>query len=194
MTLSTGDILIFAGASFISRMIAMRTCSWWQLATGEWDSHIGICASYHGKMLLFESTTLSDIPCEISGRMHRGSKAVDPAGRIEFYDGKVWVMKPTLAILPRTARRRREALIESLVSMVGRPYEDLHKLIAVGTRFAKRHRYFGEDASKLFCSEMVGIALEDAGMIAQGNAAMFSPSSLARRLVREGTYLPRVAV
>lgn len=192
MNLSTGDILIFAGASFISRMIALRTCSWWQLLTGEWDSHIGICASYHGKMLLFESTTLSDIPCEITGRIHRGSKAVDPVARIEFYDGKVWVMKPTKRIPHYEKQALR--LKTSLVNMVGRPYEDLYKLAVVVTRFAKRHRYFREDTSKLFCSEMVGVALEDAGLIAQGNAAMFSPSSLARRLVREGTYQRRVAV
>src|SRR5713226_3934901 len=89
-----GDLLVFAGQGFESRAIALATCRPWQLLRGEWFSHLGICArGPAGNVLLFESTTLADLPCEILRRKTQGTQAHKPWDRIQNHRGKVWRLR-----------------------------------------------------------------------------------------------------
>jgi len=187
-----GDVIVFAGRGWISRLIALGTCPL-QLLLGRGDSHIGICADYCGRVLLFESTTLSDMACEITGKRMRGVKAVDPRRRIEGYKGKAWILRPAedqRADLDRSPAAAA-TLSEYLVDRVGVPYEQFNTLVIAGSRYLKRSWLFRQDASRLFCSEMVALVLERIQWIGRSNASTYTPNSLARKLVYEGTYQPR---
>ena len=179
-----GDMVVFAGRCWTSRLIALGSCTPIQLLRGWFDSHIGICAEYQGKTLLFESTTLSGLPCAITGDRIHGTKAVDPAERVGGYDGKVWILRPDKFKL---GIEQSEKLTDFLVSMVPTPYEDMSTLAVSATRF-RNHWLFRENTNKLFCSEYAALALERINWLPPGNASIYSPSKLVRRVVYQGTY------
>lgn len=185
-----GDLVVFAGRSCTSRLIALRTCPpicWWR---GWLDSHIGIIGVYAGETHLFESTTLSDLPCSITGKNIRGVKAVNPHARAATYDGLVW----RLPLRNSLNAGNSSVLTGALVNAIGAPYEDLASLALVGARFLKRHWLFRADTSRLFCSELVAMVLEIILRLPPGNASIWTPSGLARRVVWQGTHGPRERV
>ena len=114
-----GDLLLFAGRGLESRWIAAVTCSPAQLLAGQWFSHVGICArDPHGRVLLWESTTLCDLPCEITGRKIHGVQAHLPCDRLAHYDGAAWRLRLARA---RHAERRRKLATFGLRARRDRP-------------------------------------------------------------------------
>ena len=70
--LKAGDVIGFSGQSWISFLINIGTYGipFWGI------SHVGIMAhAPDGRLLLFESTTLEDMPCEIGGECFNGTQA-----------------------------------------------------------------------------------------------------------------------
>ncbi len=90
-----GDLLFFSGRGFISAVIKAFTCWPWDWFRPSWRcvSHVGICAAYNGELYLFESTTLCDQPCAITGKKRAGVQAHKPEDRIASYDGHVFHAK-----------------------------------------------------------------------------------------------------
>ena len=184
-----GDLLLFAGRSFESRWIAAVTCSPWQLLAGQWFSHIGICArDPHGRMLVWESTTLCDLPCEIAGRKVRGTQAHLPSDRIDSYDGAVW----RLRLAEREALCDAESLrlTDFVLSEIGRPYDYEGAIVSATWRLRLCRRLY-PTLDKLFCSFYVLAALKDIGKVDKDlNPRAYSPARAARDLMYWGTYQP----
>lgn len=180
------DLLFFAGTNWESRVIALATCSPWQLLKRQWFSHVGIIAPYHDRLLIFESTTLCDEPCEIQKRRVHGPQAHEPAGRVASYRGKVW----RLRLDPREKLARAQALRLSdyCASKIGDGY-DYDGAGVSGTRLLRLARFLRPSLDKLFCSEYALGALRDVGVVDKDiNAASYNPARLARDLQWWGTY------
>ena len=70
--IKAGDVIGFSGNSWISGLINIGTYGipFWGI------SHVGIMAhAADGRLLLFECTTLEDMPCEIAGECFNGTQA-----------------------------------------------------------------------------------------------------------------------
>ena len=82
-----GDIIGFSGDSWISTLVNIATYGipFWSL------SHVGILGhADDGRLLLFESTQLDDLPCEITGEVFLGTQAHQLEHVVHAYKGKVW--------------------------------------------------------------------------------------------------------
>lgn len=177
-----GDLLLFAGGELESRLIAMATtppCFWcwpnWRLV-----SHIGICFARHGAIELIESTTLTDLPCRVTGRPIKGVQVHLPQERLANYYGRVYCMRPQWRYRPES--HTSGELTRFLTSFVGTPY-DMLGAIRCGTRWIH-----GADWRRVFCSKVVRAALEQIHLAAVSNANSWSPSSLARNLHWTGRF------
>ena len=150
--LKTGDIVLFSSDDFISKMIKWFTRSDW--------SHVGLVLNVklYDFVLIWESTTLSNVNDVETGRPTKGVQLVQMSERINKYDGRVAV---------RRSRHFRPNANESLMDLrkelKGRPYER-------GENELFRSAYdgpFGEnspDLSSVFCSELVAEALKKLGL------------------------------
>jgi hypothetical protein len=184
-----GDLLAFAGSGFESRTIALATCRPWQLMAGWWFSHLGICArGPSSKVLLFESTTLTDLACEIVHRPVKGTQAHTPGERIKSYNGSVWRLRlSTREMLTEPEERR---LWEFLLAEIGKPYDYAGALVA-GTWRLRACRWFYPRLDKLFCSDLVLAALKDIRKVDHGlNPRSYSPARAVRDLAYWGVYQP----
>ena len=85
--IKAGDIIGFSGDSWISALVNMATYGvpFWSL------SHVGILGhAADGRLMLFESTQLDGLPCEITGEVFLGTQAHQLEHVVEAYKGKVW--------------------------------------------------------------------------------------------------------
>jgi hypothetical protein len=184
-----GDLLVFAGAGFESRFIALMSCRPWQLLKGQWFSHIGICArGPRGDVLVFESTTLCDSPCEVLRHKVHGAQAHKPWERLDEYRGKVW----RLRLAPREALTESESLrlTNFLMAEIGKPYDYDGALVA-GTFALRLCRMFVSRSDVFFCSDLVLAALKDVRRVDHDlNPRSFSPGRAVRDLTYWGTYQP----
>lgn len=184
-----GDLLFFAGRNPESRLIALGTCSFRQLALERtWFSHVGIVTLYRGEPMLFESTTFNPDACEIQLRKVNGPQSHSPAQRVGSYPGKVWRLRiaQRKALLPSETDR----LTDFLVSKLGDGY-DYEGAIISGTHFLRVARWIRPSLDKLFCSYYAMEALQDIRRVDQSlSAASYNPARMARDLVWWETYQP----
>lgn len=187
-----GDLVLFAGTCWESRWIAAVTCTPWQWLQRTPFSHVGICArdpnDVHGRVLIFESTTLTNLPCEITHKRIKGTQAHSPASRIPSYEGKVWRFRLTTrnALMNNESRR----LSDFLLSEIGKPYDYEGAAICV-TRWLRLCEFVYPTMDKLFCSYYAMAALKDIRKVDQDlNPRAYNPARMIRDLVRWGTYQP----
>ncbi len=158
--MKTGDIVLFSGKGGISTGIKWFTNSRWShvgmvLRLIEWDA-----------VLLWESTTLSNIADVESGKERKGVQIVPLSERIKKYDGEISVrmldQKPTPEMHKELSLLREE--------VKGRPYEkskiELFKAAYDGP-FGRNN----EDLSSLFCSELVAEAYQRMGLLSEDKAS-----------------------
>jgi hypothetical protein len=140
------------------------------------------------RALLFESTTLCDEPCVLTGRRRDGVQAHDPDQRIASYRGAVSRMRLTRAW--RLSGHEIGILREWLRSVASEPY-DLRGAIISGTRLFKWSALMPyPDLASLFCSELCAAALMRLHRMPLENPSAYNPASLVRVLRRCGTYGP----
>ncbi len=85
--IKAGDVIGFSGNSWISALINIGTYG----IPFSGISHVGVMAhAADGRLLLFESTTLEHMPCELSGDCFNGTQAHDLTKILQAYAGKVW--------------------------------------------------------------------------------------------------------
>lgn len=173
--LAAGGLVLFSGSSQTSWGIRLGTCSKF--------SHVGIIAevgrndllvaSRRNTMILesdalkwpksswpflFESTTLVDEPCEVTGRTIKGVQAHTLGVRLRGYAGRAWYLKPT----DRWQLTGSEScqLTALLLDKIGVAYDPEGAVLA-GTIFSKRWWMTrrAADRSTLFCVEYVADAL-----------------------------------
>lgn len=173
-----GDLLFFFGRGWASRVIEIATRG---------PSHVGIVCPFEGHgTLLAESTTLCDLPCELTGLKRRGVQFHDPLDRIAAYDGRVARLRLTDGWF--LTGQEIDRLVKLLFHYKGRPY-DLFGAPLSGTRLFKWTSLMPyPDLGSLFCSELCAAALMRVGRLPLSNASAYSPASLLRSLRRCGTY------
>jgi hypothetical protein len=180
MHFEPGDLLIFYGRDFSSRVIEWATRG---------PSHVGIVCphvSATGAMLLFESTTLCDLPCLLTGKRISGVQAHEPASRIAGYAGSVALLR--LAPAWRLNPREVDLLHDWLLHVANEPY-DLRGALISGTRFFKWTALMPyPDLDSLFCSELCAAALMRLHRMPLANPSLYNPASLVREVRRCGTY------
>ncbi|HVA51367.1 MAG TPA: hypothetical protein VNH11_33810 [Pirellulales bacterium] len=186
LTFQPGDLVLFAGNNCESRGIALATCSPAQLLLGQWFSHVGLCANYRDRVLLFESTTLCDLACDIQRAKVRGPQAHDPRLRIAGYQGRVWRMR--LAQDRRLGVEQSRELTAFLVGKLGEGY-DYEGAAISGLRLLRLARWIRPRLDSLFCSRYAMSALKAIDVVDHDlNPAAYSPARMVRDLQWWGTY------
>lgn len=175
-----GDLLIFFGTDWSSRVIELATRG---------PSHVGILSRHNDRgPLLFESTTLCDLPDELTGKRCAGVQAHAPDERVKRYRG--CVMRLQLAPAWRLNRYEADLLSRMLRHVHGEHY-DLRGALLSGTRLFKWTSLMPyPDLESLFCSELCAALLMRLGRMPLSNPSAYHPAALVRKLRRCGVYLP----
>lgn len=142
--LKTGDIVLFSGKGNLSTGIKWFTQSKW--------SHVGmvLVLKDFDTVMIWESTTLSNIKDVETGKAVRGVQLVTLSERLNSYNGDACVRHLNYDVTPEMMETLRAFRRE----VKGRPYEK-SKLQLLKSAY---EGFFGtneEDLSSLFCSELL---------------------------------------
>ena len=171
-----GDVIGFSGNSWVSSLVNLGTCG-----LPRWGiSHVGIMAhAADGRLLLFESTTLEAMPCEISGKCFNGTQAHTLAKMLATYDGKVWHYPLYRPLYDNEDKR----LTEFLMSTIHTPYDAMGAFRSGGIGLSWIESCLREtDLHMIFCSEWVAAAESAIGVFHTDNAGRWNPNRLCRYL------------
>lgn len=169
----SGDIIAFSGFGRKSVLVNLVTYGipYWSA------SHVGIIGEHEGERLLFESTSLSNIPCRIQGEKFRGVQAVPLADRVKSYNGRAWLY-PLYRPLYGNENERLNGFLHE---QIGVPYDMVGGMRSAGIGLSwLESRLRGEDLNLLFCSELVAAAHSLIGLLRTENASCWSPNKLIR--------------
>lgn len=175
-----GDLLIFFGTDWTSRAIELATRG---------PSHVGIISrNDEHQRLLYESTTLCDLPDELTGRPCAGVQAHEPDERVNTYRGRV----ARLRLAPAWQLNRYEAdLLQRMLQHVHGISYDLRGALLSGTRLFKWTDLMPyPDLGSLFCSELCAAVLMRLGRLPLSNPSAYHPAALVRKVRRCGVYQP----
>lgn len=155
-SLKTGDIILFSGKGAFSAGIKWFTNSQW--------SHVGMVLNLpeYDSVMLWESTTLSNIKDAETGVQHRGVQLVYLSDRVRQYNGDIRYRKLKANITPKMIND----LMQFRKSVRGRAYEE-NKLELLKSAY---DGWFGDnqkDLSSLFCSELVAESYYAMGLMKQ---------------------------
>ncbi len=153
-SIQTGDIILFSGKGGISTGIKWMTNSPW--------SHVGMALRITGwdLVMLWESTTLSNIRDVETGEEKQGVQLVPLSERLKRYDGAVCV-RHLIVDRDNSMLSKLEAFRHD---MKGRPYEK-SKIELLKAAYDGPLGLNQEDLSSLFCSELVAEAYQRMGLL-----------------------------
>jgi len=171
-----GDLIGFSGEGFTGDIINLGT-----YGIPRWGiCHVGIMGeAKDGRLLLFESTTLDDLPCEITGARFDGTQAHQLDAVLQRYRGKVWhypFYRPFYGF-------ERKRLTEFLMGTIHVPYGMMDAFRSADNGLS----YFelllhGTDLHRIFCSEWCAAALSYCGVWPTTNFGRWNPNKLLRHL------------
>ena len=155
-SLKTGDLVLFSGKSTFSNLI--------KLASGGKWSHVGLVLvepDRPDEPLLWEATTLCDVPDVEVGAVEPGIQLVPLRARVERYDGEV-----TCRALNRPLGEEQIARLTAARGALGRrAFEgrklELARAVYDGPGGASRR----EDLSTVYCAELVAEAYQAMGLL-----------------------------
>ncbi len=155
--LDTGDIVLFSGKGGISEWIKGFTRSKW--------SHVGMVIKDKAwdMVLLWESTTLSNIDDLETGRKKKGVQLVALSERIDNYTGEVSVRRLITEKTPQMV----EALKDLRNEIKERSYEE-SMIELIKSAYDGPLGQNTQDLSSLFCSELVAEAYMRMGLLPVG--------------------------
>ncbi len=169
--LETGDLVFFSGTGLVSEAIKMGTGSEW--------SHVGMCIKIDilDLVLLWESTTLSDVEDMMTNKMVKGVQIVPLSKRLEKYDGYYGFRR--LGI-PAKYSDYKKVLKQLRRELDGKPYEESElQLVRSAFEFSDRFSC-APDLSSVFCSELVAEYLKRLGVLPKNKPSLtYSPADLA---------------
>jgi hypothetical protein len=174
-----GDIIGFSGEGWVSIFINCVTYGipLWSI------SHVGIVGEHDGKLLVFESTTTNDVPCEVTGKCIAGSQAHNLQHHIDHYKGRLWHYPLSRSLYHHELKRLKTFLHKT----VGLSYDNIGAFRAGGVGFSWLESQLLEaDLHSLFCSEWCAAAHAEIGVFATDNVARWSPNLLTRTERRMG--------
>lgn len=178
-----GDIIGFSGECFTSDFINVVT-----YGIPRWGiSHVGIMGEAgDGRLLLFESTTMDGLPCEITGKPFFGTQAHQLQDVVKVYRGKVWHY-PLYRLLYENERQR---LTQFLMDTIHTPYDEMGAFRSGGVGLSWIESLFREqDLTKIFCSEWCCAAHTAVGVFRTDNVSRWNPNRFVRTERRQGILL-----
>ncbi len=174
-----GDIIGFSGEGWMSTGIILATYGLPYMSL----SHVGIMGEHDGRLLLFESTTLTAEPCEITGKHNSGTQAHSLDYKLASYRGKMWHY-PLYRALYEHESKRLTAFLESTLDL---PYDTIGAIRAGGETFSWiESRLRKQDLHSLFCSEWCAAAHSTIGLFPTDNVSRWNPNRLTRTERYEG--------
>lgn len=178
-----GDIIGFSGRSWISAGINIATYGipLWGI------SHVGLLGNApDGRLLIFESTSLENLPCEIKHENFTGTQAHLLDDILRVYDGKAYHYPLYRPLYPNEDERLTAFLMETIHI----PYDAMGALRSAGVGLSFVESLFREqDLASIFCSELVAAAYACVGLWATDNVSRWNPNRLVRHLRRAGILL-----
>lgn len=171
-----GDVIGFSGRSWISAGVNIATYGIPLFGI----SHVGIMANTpDGRMLIFESTSLEDLPCEISGENFTGTQAHKLEDILRVYKGRVYHYPLYRPLYTGESERLTQFLMETIHV----PYDMMGALRAAGVGLSWIESLFrSQDLSLIFCSEWVASALSVIGVFPTSNVSRWNPNRFIRCL------------
>lgn len=171
-----GDVIGFSGYSWISAAINIGTYAIPLLGI----SHVGIMAhDDKGRLLIFESTSLDDLPCEISGEVFTGTQAHKLEDILKAYKGRAYHYPLYRPLYPNEDERLTQFLMETIHT----PYDMMGAFRAGGVGLSWFESLLRpQDLSTIFCSEWIAASLAVIGVFQTTNASRWNPNHLIRRL------------
>ena len=153
----SGDIIGFSGDSPISDFVNLMT-----LGVPRWSiSHVGVLADWQGQLLLFESTTLDGLPCEITKVNWNGTQRTNSDDVLRVYKGRVWEYPLVRPLYPFESER----LSSFLLGTLHLPYDQVVAMRSAGVGLSRMESLLRpEDLRTIFCSEWVAKALAEVGL------------------------------
>lgn len=171
-----GDVVGFSGRSWISAGINIATygipfCG---------ISHVGIMANASdGRLLIFESTSLENLPCEISHENFTGTQAHLLDDILRVYDGKAYHYPLYRSLYPNEDERLTAFLMET----IGIPYDAMGAFRSAGVGLSWIESFLHpSNLHTIFCSEWVAAAYAVTGLHATDNVSRWNPNRLCRNL------------
>ena len=183
LTVRSGDLIGFSGESFISDFINVVT-----YGVPRWGiSHVGIMGEApDGRLLLFESTTLDGLSCEITRTRFNGTQAHLLDAVVKAYQGKVWHY-PLCRTLYENERQR---LTQFLMETIHTPYDEMGAFRSAGIGLSWIESLFREeDLTTIFCSEWCCAAHTEIGIFRTDNVSRWNPNRFVRTERRQGILL-----
>jgi hypothetical protein len=154
--LKTGDLLLFSGKSTISNVIKL-------FSGGKW-SHIGMVLrldSFGDTVLLWESTTLTDVKDIETGVRTKGVQLVALSQRLQDYDGEINLRQ----LNKKLSDAQFNKLADCRKQLSRKPYERSEAELLKAAYDGLFGNSKGEDLSSLFCSELVAEAYQCMGLL-----------------------------
>jgi hypothetical protein len=150
----TGDVCLFSGKGRISAGIKWMTHSPW--------SHVGMIVRIEewDTVMLWESTTLSNLKDAATGVERQGVQMVPLSERCKSYEGEIAVRPLCMTRTPDMT----QALQDLRREVKGRSYEE-SKIELVRSALGDVLGNQAEDLSSLFCSELVAEAYQRMGLL-----------------------------
>jgi len=172
--LKAGDIIGFSGHCLVSALVNIATYGipFWSIG------HVGIMGhADDGRLMLFESTQLDDLPCEITGEVFWGTQAHQLEHVVNIYKGKVWHYPLYRSLYPDEDSR----LTEFLMGTIGTPYDKLGAIRVAGVGLSWIESLLHPDnLTSIFCSEWCAAAHATLGILQTDNVSRWNPNRLVR--------------
>lgn len=181
MDLLPGDIIGFLGSSPLSKLICAGTGGypfWPYLGL----SHVGIIGVWEGQSLLFESTTLCDVPCTIQGKPFKGTQAHPLQDRLNSYSGLIWHY-PLATPLYHDKTERLNAF---LLANIGHDYDRLAALFAADIAPSFVESWLHPERRDSCCSVWCAAAHQNIGIFTTSDVGRWSPTRFTRCERRQG--------
>lgn len=178
--IKAGDMLGFSGKGFASAVINLAT-----YGVPAWSlSHVALLAkATDGRLLVFESTSLSDLPCAINGERFAGTQAHELDAVIQNYNGRIYHY-PLYRLLYVSEDER---LTRFLMETLGTPYDMTGAFRTAGVGLSWIESLLRpQDLTSIFCSELIAAALANIGIFSTSNASRWNPNRLIRSLCWNG--------
>lgn len=177
--LKSGDVVVFGGQYFESKMI--------KLFSGGVASHVGIIFTTRRDHLIED--TIVDVMEANHDREYpdlNGVVVSRLSDRIPFYKGDIWILR-----LNQEFRKRIDFDFFNtfLMNQVGKEYDNNNQWKTAidwfdSLGFSLNH----ENLQRYFCSELVAAALKKAGGLSQINASEISPNDIVTWQIFEPEY------
>lgn len=192
--LETGDILSCYSGDRVPRFISWVTMNPFAPKTLKYGpGHVATIVEYEDQKVWAESTTLVNHPCTITERdKPRGCQAHNILDRVHDYreqEGNVYLyrLSPINTFTASEKEIWNSVLIDYFIK--NEVNYDMGGALISGTRIISRTDFLPSDAlSSVFCSELIAACLMRVCRLVKGNPTRYNPSTLLRKLVKDGTY------